>query len=45
VEVLTDSLLIVSQLRGEFRILDLKLAKVAGEVKTIAERRSAVRRT
>jgi hypothetical protein len=45
VEVLTDSLLIVSHLRGEYRILDAKLAKLAGEVKTIAERRAAMRRT
>lgn len=37
VEVLTDSLLVVSQLRGEYRILDPKLAKLASEVKTIAE--------
>lgn len=37
VEILTDSLLVVSQLRGEYRILDSKLAKLAGEVKTIAE--------
>jgi ribonuclease HI len=39
VEVLSDSLLVVSQLRGEYRILDPKLAKLAGEVKTIAERK------
>ena len=39
VEVLTDSLLLVSQLRGEYRILDPKLVKLAGEVKTIAERK------
>jgi ribonuclease HI len=36
VEILTDSLLVVSQLRGEYRILDSKLTKLAGEVKTIA---------
>jgi ribonuclease HI len=39
VEVLTDSLLVVSQLRGEYRILDQKLARLAGEVKTIAEQK------
>jgi ribonuclease HI len=39
IELLTDSLLVVSQLRGEYRILDSKLAKLAGEVKTIAERK------
>jgi ribonuclease HI len=39
IEVLTDSLLVVSQLRGEYRILDPKLAKLATEVKTIAERK------
>jgi ribonuclease HI len=39
VEILTDSLLVVSQLRGEYRILDSKLAKLAGEVKTIAEQK------
>lgn len=39
VELLTDSLLVVSQLRGEYRVRDSKLAKLAGEVKTIAERK------
>ena len=38
-EILTDSLLVVSQLRGEYRILDPKLGKLASEVKTIAERK------
>ena len=37
VEILTDSLLVVSQLRGDYRIHDSKLAKLAGEVRTIAE--------
>ena len=37
VEVLTDSLLVVSQLRGEYRILNPRLAKLASEVKTIVE--------
>jgi ribonuclease HI len=37
VEVLTDSLLVVSQIRGEYRIRDPKLAKLAAEVKTITE--------
>jgi ribonuclease HI len=39
VEILTDSLLVVSQLRGEYRILDPKLVKLASEVRTIAERK------
>jgi len=39
VELLTDSLLVVSQLRGEYRILDPKLAKLASEVRTIADRK------
>jgi len=39
VEVITDSLLVVSQLRGEYRINDGTLAKLAGEVKTIAEQK------
>ena len=39
VEILTDSLLVVSQLRGEYRIPDSKLAKLANEVKTIAEQK------
>jgi ribonuclease HI len=38
-EVRTDSLLVVSQLRGEYRILDAKLEKLATEVKTIAEQK------
>jgi ribonuclease HI len=39
VEIVTDSLLVVSQLRGEYRILDPKLVKLASEVKTIAEQK------
>jgi ribonuclease HI len=39
VEVLTDSLLLVSQLRGECRILDPKLVTLANEVRTIADRK------
>ena len=39
VEILTDSLLVVSQLRGEYRILDSKLTKLADQVKTIAEQK------
>jgi len=39
VEVLSDSLLVVSQLRGEYRIKDPLLAKLASEVKTIAEQK------
>jgi len=39
VEILTDSLLVVSQLRGEYRIRDPKLVKLANEVRTIEERR------
>jgi ribonuclease HI len=34
-EALTDSLLVVSQLKGEYRIRDAKLEKLATEVKTI----------
>jgi ribonuclease HI len=37
VEVLTDSLLVVSQMRGEFRIRDPKLVKLATELRTITE--------
>ena len=39
VEVLSDSLLVVSQLRGEYRIRDPKLEKLATEVKTIADQK------
>lgn len=39
VELLTDSLLVVSQLRGEYRILDPNLGKLAAELKTIAEQK------
>jgi len=39
VEILADSLLIVSQLRGEFRIKDSAMAKLAGEVKTLITRK------
>lgn len=42
VEVLTDSLLVVSQIRGEYRIRDPKLEKLAAEVKTIAEQKKFV---
>jgi ribonuclease HI len=42
VEVLTDSLLVVSQLRGEYRTLDPKLLKLAAEVRTIAEQKRLV---
>jgi ribonuclease HI len=35
--ILTDSLLVVSQLRGEYRILHPKMLKLANEVKTIVE--------
>lgn len=41
-EVLSDSLLVVSQLRGEYRIRDPKLEKLATEVKTIAEQKQLV---
>jgi ribonuclease HI len=37
VKIITDSLLVVSQLRGEYRIRDAKLEKLATEVKTIVE--------
>lgn len=39
VEVITDSLLVVSQLRGEYRIRDPKLEKLATEVKTLADQK------
>jgi ribonuclease HI len=42
VEVLSDSLLVVSQLRGEYRIRDPKLEKLATEVRTIAEQKQLV---
>jgi ribonuclease HI len=42
VEILSDSLLVVSQLRGEYRIRDPKLEKLATEIKTVAEQRKLV---
>ncbi len=39
VEILTDSLLAKAQLRGEYRIRDLKLAKLAGQIKTVAHKK------
>jgi ribonuclease HI len=39
VEVLSDSLLVVSQLHGEYRIRDPRLEKLSTEVKTIAEQK------
>lgn len=39
VNIITDSLLVVSQLRGEYRIRDSKLEKLASEVKTIVEQK------
>jgi ribonuclease HI len=39
VEVFSDSLLVVSQLRGEYRIRDPRLEKLATEVKTITEQK------
>jgi len=41
-EVLSDSLLVVSQLRGEYRIRDPKLEKLAAEVKTVTQQRHLV---
>lgn len=38
VELRSDSLLVVSQLRGEYRIRDPKLERLSNEVKTVAER-------
>jgi ribonuclease HI len=38
VELRSDSLLVVSQLRGEYRVRDIKLEKLYNEVKTVAER-------
>jgi ribonuclease HI len=42
VEVFSDSLLVVSQLRGEYRIRDPKLEKLAAEVRTIADQKQLV---
>jgi ribonuclease HI len=42
VEVLSDSLLVVSQLRGEYRIRDPRLERLATEVRTIAEQKQLV---
>lgn len=39
VEVLTDSLLAKAQLNGEYRIRDVKLAKLAGQIKTVAHKK------
>jgi ribonuclease HI len=39
VKIITDSLLVISQLRGEYRIRDSKLEKLASEVKTIVEQK------
>ncbi len=39
VEVLTDSQLVVSQIRGEYRIKEARLAKLAGELRTTVERK------
>lgn len=39
VEVFTDSLLVVSQLRGEYRIREPRLARLAAEVQTSAQRK------
>jgi ribonuclease HI len=39
IEIRIDSLLVVSQLRGEYRILDHKLEKLASEVKTLVEQK------
>jgi ribonuclease HI len=39
VTIFTDSTLVVGQLRGEFRIRDSKLEKLATEVKTIVDQK------
>ena len=39
VEIATDSLLAKAQLNGEYRIRDAKLAKLAGQIKTVAHRK------
>ncbi len=39
VEILTDSFLAKSQLNGKYRIRDVKLAKLAGQIKTIAHKK------
>jgi len=38
-EILTDSLLVVSQLRGEYRTKVPRLAKLAAEVQTLTQRK------
>jgi ribonuclease HI len=39
VEIRTDSLLAKAQLCGEYRIRDVKLAKLAGQIKTVAHKK------
>jgi ribonuclease HI len=39
VEILADSLLVVSQTTGEYRIRDSKLIKLGDELKTVVERK------
>lgn len=39
VEILTDSLLAKAQISGEYRIRDLKLAKLSGQIKTVAHKK------
>ena len=39
VEILTDSLLAKAQLNGEYRIRDLKLVRLAGQIKTVAHKK------
>jgi len=39
VEILADSLLVVSQTKGEYRICDPKLVRLASELKTVVERK------
>ncbi|SRR5712692_8434707 len=38
-EILTDSLLAKAQINGEYRIRDMKLAKLVGQIKTVAHKR------
>jgi ribonuclease HI len=39
-EIVTDSLLAKAQLNGEYRIRDVNLAKLAGQIKTVAHKKN-----
>lgn len=40
VQIMTDSLLAKAQLSGEYRIRDVKLAKLAGQIKAVGHKKS-----